>query len=320
MEHTEYQVTIKSANQKVDDYVTICRPHWTVHRLKQHISETHINKPKVEDQRLIYAGNLLKDSFTLKQIFFRDSLCTELTNSNKTDFTLHLVCQLPRTSEQSSNFNSSTNHPSATPSSATPSPAQNVPASTRSEEQPHQAQMIQSLMQSDQMRQQMAAFQELSQLVAAQLATSLANGTLPQLLSNANRIEVQTSVPVINQPAPQAPVDPGAPAAQHDIIDWVYYSTRALILIAALYIHASMYRLLFLFGMLAIAFYFNRRPGRGQAAAAENNANDVNNNPAAARDQVPAEDGGGDRAPARLPFLKLCYLVVTDFLASLVPE
>lgn len=319
MEHTEYQVTIKSANQKVDDYVTICRPHWTVLRLKQHISETHVNKPKVGDQRLIYAGTLLKDTLTLKQIFFRDSLCTELTNSSKTDFTLHLVCHTPRSmNEQSSNISNSSNHP-ANPRSA-PSQPQNDSARPQPEEQPHQGQMIQNLMQSDQMRQQMAAFQELSQLVAAQLATSLANGTLPQLLSDANRIEVQAPAPVINQPAPQAPVDQGAPAAQHDIIDWVYYSTRALLLIAALYIHASMFRLLFLFGLLAVGFFFNRRLARAQAAVNNNNANNQAN-PDAAQDQMPG-DRGDDREAARgrLPFLKLCYLVITDFLSSLVPE
>lgn len=92
MDSCEYQVTIKSANQRVSDYVTSCRSNWTVLQLKQHISQTHVNKPNVGDQRLIYAGNVLKDTHTLKQIFFRNSLCTELTNSNKTDFTIHLVC------------------------------------------------------------------------------------------------------------------------------------------------------------------------------------------------------------------------------------
>lgn len=93
MSHSSrYQITIKSANQKVDDYVTDCESKWTVKRLKQHISETHVNKPNAEDQRLIYAGNLLKDLQTLEQIFLRDSLYTDATSSSKTDFTIHLVC------------------------------------------------------------------------------------------------------------------------------------------------------------------------------------------------------------------------------------
>lgn len=93
MDSSEYELTIKSANQKVDDYVTKCCSNWNVKRLKQHISETHINKPSIEDQRLIYSGNLLKDHEILEEIFSRDPLTnSDLTNSNKKDFTIHLVC------------------------------------------------------------------------------------------------------------------------------------------------------------------------------------------------------------------------------------
>lgn len=146
---------------------------------------------------------------------------------------------------------------------------------------------------------------------------------------------------------------------QHDVIDWVYYSVRAALLMAALYIHASMFRLLFIVGLLAIAYFFNRRSARRnnnvvinrQEAANPNvrevNIADFNNAPPgnAVQRQRPREGAGGqvaddnlgdeqraegegenilnaqdERVPDRLPILKFCYLVLTDFLASLVPE
>lgn len=474
MNSSEYQVTIKSANQKVDDYMTKCRPGWTVRQLKQHISETHVNRPKVEDQRLIYAGNLLKDTHTLKQIFFRDSLCTELTNASKTDFTIHLVCysythRLPGnpgtgqtlTAGQSSSTTSASSAPATNstqtgfirprPNAAitnrspvinqqapvtrsTPTSNQSTLPATSSTalNATQQAEMIRNFMQSDQMRQQMVVFQQLAHMVAAQIATNLAysnnnniinpnqrNSTTNETLSSHAHIPVigvqltnspitsaasqllyaenrqraqfvqssthehragpvnqneninnennanvpavaepagpqfgfggqlQGQAPVVEQPAPQPEAD--APMIQHDVIDWVYYSIRAAGLMAALYIHASMFRLLFIVGLLAIAYFFNRRrvlpaarhdlgqPQRAQefhpfvnrrADDAElrrrnvdqgeqpNVGDSVNNNEEApARDRAQEEVG-----PGRLPFLKLCYLVVTEFLASLVPE
>lgn len=491
MNSSEYQVTIKSANQKVDDYVTKCNPTWTVLRLKQHISETHINNPRVEDQRLIYAGNVLKDSHILKQIFFRDSLCTELTNSNKTEFTIHLVCNtLPsKTSSSSSttgqatssngqqNNNTSPSARSASSLSTSATTTPNVvnltrplanPTITRSNHQNHQASIdrntpivspnnnlnqsgptpvqqntftsaqqaeaIRNFMQSDQMRQQMAVFQQLAYVVAAQIANSVANtrnstvntndqaSQAPIMLSafdgqtlnvqlttpsssnhinaaasqmlyagnrqqtqfvqtdthtaaagvhqneninnenNANapgpagepvgaqfnfRAQMQAQAPVVEQAVPQP--DHEGPMIQHDVIDWVYYSVRAIVLVTALYIHATMFRLLLIVGALAIAYLFNRRrPQRQeqqpQPAQMDNQAQmfrlaeqdqaelrrrNVSLDELHQPDEVNGRNGTDgatqgrvqeEPVQGRIPFLKLCYLVVTEFLASLVPE
>lgn len=460
MDSSEYQVTIKSANQKVADYVLKCRSSWTVYRLKLHISETHICKPTVEEQRLIYAGNLLKDTLILKQIFFRDSLCTELTNSNKTDFTIHLVCStsrsVPNDAERANQNHATASSPSVLPSSSSSgtassvnhsrenppnrtnevrnTSASNTQATTQSVQSPaipsmsSQAEVLQNLMQSDHMRQQLAVFQQLACVVAAQLAHNLSNNninignitttnnppvgrvssfapvingqalnihvstssnitnhiTVPQVIYAGNRPQTQlvapntrepiagvhqneniniennpngpvgepdafnfgeqipAQAPVADQPAPPQP-DQDVALLQHDVIDWVYYSIRAIVLMAALYIHASMFRLLFLVGLLAVAYFFNRRSARRPVVTAAR----AMANP---RQQVPIQDGNQPRqnanrgdmvagavdgdltgeiqqgraqnaaAPNRVPFLKLCYLVVTDFLASLVPE
>lgn len=550
MDSIEYQVTIKSANQKVDDYVTKCRSCWSVLQLKQHISETHINRPNIEDQRLIYAGNLLKDNQTLKQIFFRDSLCTELTNSNKTDFTIHLVCSqksnhnVYNTSQPTSNNNRSpSNRPTSSAqqnsgldqNNGSVNPiagsinsisnnnvnnnnnnnasyvnnrsnqanvvsgiqvAQNLPTTQTTNLNANQVNdIVANLMDSEQMRHQMNMFQELANSVAAQLINNLASTLTRTSLSSSQSISTITTsqsstqhassrqqipepdissimnniartihvatpatvtidprigataatqminagngiqthlvdasdhgnnpnrnlnhpadnadaapgvgeqqggirfrlghqpahqaAPMANQPvaaaaqipAPQVP-DPEVHAMQHDVIDWVYYSIRALVLMAALYIHASILRLLFIFGVLAIAYFFNRRsarrndrarradqrqqqqnawheqpqqpndalrnavarvPGEAPVAGARLNAANVadgnrsNNNQAINNnnnnERQEFDEGGylmpGEGAAhvgqqqARLPFLKFCYLVITDFLASLVPE
>lgn len=415
MDSDEYQLTIKSANQKVDDYATKCCSNWTIKRLKQHISETHTNKPSVEDQRLIYAGNLLKDHQILKQIFFRDSLCTELTNSSKTDFTIHLVCSQQKivnsnsnntnraTTASSSNRESNTNSQTSSSSSGTANQATSLPSISRpttsinlqipigSQERitfgtsqsgtssnitttttttirlnnqnqttsitrstpitlinnqltttisngqsAQQAEMIQNLIQSDHMRQQMAVFQHLACLVASQIA------------QNINRVPSPPPPPppVVEQPAPRPEQE--AAAVQHDVIDWVYYSIRAFVLMAALYIHASMFRLFFIVGILATAYFFHRGSFRRRARqqpqqeALQQQQQVLNNQQEQANQQengrrlqnLEEQPFNGEvnndneqrdtpqehRARERLPILKLCYLVLTDFLASLVPE
>lgn len=481
MNSSEYQVTIKSANQKVDDYVTRCSSAWNVYRLKQHISETHINRPRIEDQRLIYAGTLLKDSWFLKQIFFRDSLCTELTNSSKTDFTIHLVCYTPpsKTSASSSTTVSSTsqsqpsnnnghsnngytaarsassntsngatiqaqtnlvdrtqlapvpanprnhhhNQQQASSDRNNPTITSNNPNQTTTFNATQHAEMIQNYMQSEQMRRQMAIFQQLAYVVAAQIANTVANSrnsapinydqasqapivipafdvqalnvqtttsrnnnhvaaTSSQMLYAGNRQQTQfvradasagvhrnenindennANAPgVVGEPAePQLrfeqaherlrelvppPADPQE--LQHDVIDWIYYSVRAVILMAALYLHATWFRLLFIVSLLAMAYFFNRRrfpqrqeqpqqaqPGNhapvfqqpDQNEARRRNANVGGQQQAgvqiAEETDEPIQGRIQEEAvPGRVPFLKLCYLVVTDFLASLVPE
>ena len=158
--------------------------------------------------------------------------------------------------------------------------------------------------------------------------------------------------------------------SQHDVIDWVYYSIRAMVLMTALYINASIFRLSFLAVLLALAYYLSRRSARRTAQQLNQQngprprgqeANNVDPQVQPARqhpegpvpdlqDQPSAQgssirrrlrDGGtvdertssdndnvgedlaqNERGVQRrgVFFLKLCYLVITDFLASLVPE
>lgn len=330
MDSTEYHVTIKSATQKVDDYVTKCRSCWTVLKFKEHISETHVNKPRVQDQRLIYAGSILQDSHTLKQIFLRDSLLTEANDTNETNFIIHLVCSTNSQPKTASNHQASSNAHVATPPGA-----------------------------------QIGFGAQMRAEAAVQVQTGV-RGHHHQPPDQGQGPEqgqvpvVQGQAPIINQPAPLQP-EPDVLPIEHDVIDWIYYSIRALVLMAALYAHASMFRLLSIVGLLGIAYFSNRRSAsRAQAQQQQQNQNqqqvtprldaapvargDDAQNPIIQRDAgdevqpllIDGNNNDGNQpigvtrganqavedemAQQRVPILKLCYQIVTEFLASLVPE
>ncbi|XP_050538942.1 homocysteine-responsive endoplasmic reticulum-resident ubiquitin-like domain member 2 protein [Daktulosphaira vitifoliae] len=79
-------LTIKAPNQQIDDQVVKCQLNWSVAKLKDHIHEIYPNKPKIEDQRLIYSGQLLNDSITLKDIL------RPYDDDGQLNRTIHLVC------------------------------------------------------------------------------------------------------------------------------------------------------------------------------------------------------------------------------------
>jgi len=219
---------------------------------------------------------------------------------------------------------------------------------------------------------------------------NVADGAQQMAAGNANMAQFNLGPVPRAQPMVEQPIGVGvaqvqdqeAPALQHDVIDWVYYSIRAIIFMTALYIHASLFRLTFLAAILAFCYYINRRSvrraalqqhrARGQMIAGQNGnrgqpAQDVPDEGLGrvVREPAQGEEGripqagepelrlrlnaghseGGREAEndmargngvidtarvdeqnvgqdnqGRVPFLKLCYLVVTDFLASLVPE
>ncbi|KAM3858256.1 homocysteine-responsive endoplasmic reticulum-resident ubiquitin-like domain member 2 protein [Diretmus argenteus] len=61
-------LVIKAPNQKYTDQTINCYQNWTVEKLKAHLSDVYPSKPSSKDQRLVYAGKLLLDHFTLKDV------------------------------------------------------------------------------------------------------------------------------------------------------------------------------------------------------------------------------------------------------------
>lgn len=81
---------VKAPNQQVEDQTIHCELNWTIRKLKGYLSEVYPSKPRTEDQKLIYSGQLLHDSVTLKDILRR--------YEGQETHTVHLVCAPSRDS------------------------------------------------------------------------------------------------------------------------------------------------------------------------------------------------------------------------------
>ncbi|PNF21816.1 Homocysteine-responsive endoplasmic reticulum-resident ubiquitin-like domain member 2 protein [Cryptotermes secundus] len=81
---------VKAPNQQIEDQTIHCELNWTIRKLKGYLSEVYPSKPRTEDQKLIYSGQLLHDSVTLKDILRR--------YEGQETHTVHLVCTPSRDS------------------------------------------------------------------------------------------------------------------------------------------------------------------------------------------------------------------------------
>uniref|UniRef100_A0A1B6D3D0 Ubiquitin-like domain-containing protein n=1 Tax=Clastoptera arizonana TaxID=38151 RepID=A0A1B6D3D0_9HEMI len=90
MEGVEASVVlvVKAPNQQIEDQTVHCELGWTIRRLKAYLSEVYPSKPKLEDQKLIYSGQLLSDTVVLKDVL--------RTYEGQKNYTLHLVCSPSR--------------------------------------------------------------------------------------------------------------------------------------------------------------------------------------------------------------------------------
>ncbi|XP_067623917.1 homocysteine-responsive endoplasmic reticulum-resident ubiquitin-like domain member 2 protein [Eurosta solidaginis] len=65
---TSVKLLIKASNQQYDDQILDIDLLWTVKRLKAHLAQVYPNKPPVDEQKLIYSGQLLNDNLLLKDV------------------------------------------------------------------------------------------------------------------------------------------------------------------------------------------------------------------------------------------------------------
>ncbi|GLH02415.1 Homocysteine-responsive endoplasmic reticulum-resident ubiquitin-like domain member 2 protein [Gryllus bimaculatus] len=79
---------VKAPNQQIEDQTIKCEPTWTIKKLKGYLSEVYPSKPRTEDQKLIYSGQLLSDSVILRDIL--------RWYEGQEAHTVHLVCTPPR--------------------------------------------------------------------------------------------------------------------------------------------------------------------------------------------------------------------------------
>ena len=86
---------VKAPNQQIEDQTIKCELDWSIKRLKGYLSEVYPSKPKTEDQKLIYLGQLLNDANTLKDVL-------RTYDEGQENHTVHLVCAPPKDSFKSS--------------------------------------------------------------------------------------------------------------------------------------------------------------------------------------------------------------------------
>ena len=96
MDVLEMPVTlvVKAPNERIDYHVVNCVLGWTVKKLKKHLSVAYPNKPKENQQRLIYSGKLLKDEYILKDVLKHSYEETQTTH------TVHLLCTATMSGER----------------------------------------------------------------------------------------------------------------------------------------------------------------------------------------------------------------------------
>ncbi|CAH0403477.1 unnamed protein product [Chilo suppressalis] len=75
---------VKAPNQQIEDQNIECQSSWTVRQLKGHLSEVYPSKPRTEEQKIIYSGQLLDDNTILKDVL--------RTYESQIAHTMHLVC------------------------------------------------------------------------------------------------------------------------------------------------------------------------------------------------------------------------------------
>ncbi|XP_044520064.1 homocysteine-responsive endoplasmic reticulum-resident ubiquitin-like domain member 1 protein isoform X1 [Gracilinanus agilis] len=94
---------VKSPNQRHRDLELSGDLNWSVGRLKAHLSRVYPERPREEDQRLIYSGKLLLD-----HLFLRDIL-----PKNEKRHVLHLVCSIRNPSKMPEKISEPSEQPTA---------------------------------------------------------------------------------------------------------------------------------------------------------------------------------------------------------------
>ncbi|KAJ8914816.1 hypothetical protein NQ315_014562 [Exocentrus adspersus] len=313
MESLPVTLIVKAPNQQIEDQTIKCELSWTIKKLKQHLSEVYPSKPPKHEQKLIYSGQLLNDSVTLKEVLRQ--------YEGQETHTVHLVC----TSKYTKNFSQPVLH-TTTPSSLsndmnvantqsqteipTPNipPDQNIPNG-----QPNMPWTYVNGTQIDvnQYAVQVMWMQQAYLQYMTQYMQLAANAHAPniQQITASNNAEPAPQPNPVEQPAPvperaAAPRDLENP--ERDWLDVFYMLSRAMVLFSVVYFYSSPIRFIFVlllgFGLYLYQIGFWRNI---------NNINNNNNN--GPPDPVPEEQ----QAPSRL---MVVWTFFATFFASLIPE
>ncbi|CAH1364969.1 hypothetical protein MTP99_001289 [Tenebrio molitor] len=299
METLPITLIVKAPNQQIEDQTIKCELSWTINKLKQHLSEVYPSRPPKHEQKLIYSGQLLNDSVTLKDVLRQ--------YDGQETHTVHLVCtpkhlKTPRqdSTKQPAQATMTTNStPQVTPSSSsTEQNVPNMPWANGPGMDPNQYAMQMAWMQQTYL-QYMTQYMQLA-------ANSYGTGSASASPNVAPDPQPQQNPP--EQAAPQAPAaavqrDPENP--ERDWLDIFYMLSRVMVLFSVVYFYSSPLRFVFVL-LLGFTLYLYQ-------IGFFRNINNNNNNNVVPPDPVPQEE----QAPSRL---MIVWTFFATFFASLIPE
>ncbi|KAL1429124.1 hypothetical protein MTO96_016854 [Rhipicephalus appendiculatus] len=288
-------LVIRAPNQKFGDQQVYCSLDWSVQQLKQHLSNVYPNKPRPEDQKLIYSGQLLEDEIALKDVFRMDLGKTHI---------LHLVCRTSGDSSDDSHSpvphmatsqpdlgmadGSTSNVPSTSSVASASSAINNDGLRHRSTssgavpngQMPFAVGMPAGASSPEQLIQQVALAQQLyahyftqyMHLMHQAAPPPVAQASAPAPASPQAAAPAAPAAAAAPPPAPRVAPDNRGPrmnaqggplldeakeeAAQRDWLDWVYTVSRATVLLSIVYFYSSFGRFLVVTGIALLMYLY----------------------------------------------------------------
>ncbi|KAM3958741.1 LOW QUALITY PROTEIN: homocysteine-induced endoplasmic reticulum protein [Aphomia sociella] len=343
---------VKAPNQQIEDQNIECQSSWTVAQLKGHLSEVYPSKPRTDEQKIIYSGQLLDDKIVLKDIL--------RTYESQIAHTMHLVCTPKRKMAE----------PQPPEQNTEGVRRRDVPENRERTERPTEAASRPETRQNDQnhtveMQNYISSFVNNYGRVPPYPNYNFGEGYLPvpndpALLANHMMMMQQAYLQYMQQyanmwqatnaaPAPAAapeappqpppqPEEPEDGPAGRDWLDHLYAASRLAILFSLVYLYGSPARLLLVL-LLAAAGYlhqigFFRDLHVNQAENRRNEPQPANNQaeqpqPGPTDGQPAAEQPGGPPTTPPPPpinngnnqsLLAVTWMVFTSFFSSLIPD
>ncbi|XP_026740346.1 homocysteine-responsive endoplasmic reticulum-resident ubiquitin-like domain member 2 protein [Trichoplusia ni] len=327
---------VKAPNQQIEDQNIECESSWTVRQLKGHLAEVYPSKPKTEEQKIIYSGQLLDDNTILKDVL--------RTYESQIAHTMHLVCTPTRKIEPTVDPNPGLRRRVVTETVNQPERVTEPPRpETRQNDQNHNVEMQNYLTSFVNNYGRVPPYPNYNfgegYLPVPNDPAQLANhmmmmqqAYLQYMQQYANMWQAAGGAPPAPVPAeaPPAAVETPAPVeepdealAARDWLDHLYAASRLAILFSLVYLYGSPARL-FLVMLLAAAGYLHQigffrdlhvNPAENQRRNEQpNQAADNRNQPA---DEAAPPPTNNDNQQS---LLSVTWMIFISFFASLIPD
>ncbi|XP_045455159.1 homocysteine-responsive endoplasmic reticulum-resident ubiquitin-like domain member 2 protein [Melitaea cinxia] len=338
---------VKAPNQQIEDQNIECQSSWTVRQLKGHLSEVYPSKPRADEQKIIYSGQLLEDNTILKDV---------LRNyESQIAHTMHLVCSSKRMQENTQELPKTDGLRQRNVPENTPRPTETTPRpEMRQNDQNHTVEMQNYLSSFVNNYGRVPPYPNYNfgegYLPIPNDPASMANHMLmvqqaymqymQQYANMRQAMTDETPTPPTETPAPQpqAP-EPEQEEGARDWLDHLYAASRFAILLSLFCLYGSPARLL-LVVILAAAGYLhqigffrvlNVNPlNNGRRNEQQNNENrPQNNDNQQQNNDNQQQNNDNQRQPNdqqnndddnQQSLLAVTWMIFTSFFASLIPD